>query len=269
MAAMLARTCFVTLMFSAAAGSSLAGPLDITRGSPGEAEIVLTFDAGSSAAGAGEILDLLEEHGIRTTIFVTGQFMESHPEIVLRLVADGHEVANHTWTHLHLTDWRSSGRHSTLPGVSKQRLLDELGRTAAAFRELTGYEMAPYWRAPYGEHNREILQWARDAGWQHVGWTRGSRRSLDALDWVSNRRSRNYLSPEALVQRILDFETRDGDSLEGAIILMHLGSDRPPQERMVRTLPSLISELSSRGFRFVNISELTREGESERELAAR
>lgn len=267
MAGMMRRTLLVSLILSMLSGFSHAGPLDITRGSRGEAEIVLTFDAGSSAAGATEILDALQEHEIRTTIFVTGRFVEANPAIVLRIVAEGHEVANHTWSHLHLTSWNSTGRHSTLPGVSRQRLIDELERTAAAFRELTGSDMAPYWRAPYGEHNPEILRWAREAGWQHVGWTRGSRRSLDALDWVTDRRSRNYHSPEGLVKRILDFEHQDGDSLDGAIILMHLGSDRPPQERMVRTLPTLISELSSRGLRFVTVSEMTRSRESGRELA--
>lgn len=233
-----------------------APPMDVTRVSTEEPLIAFTFDGGSSAEGATELLDVLVSSGIRTTVFLTGEFIESHPEIVLRIVSDGHEVANHTWSHPHLTTWSRRRTHVTAPGITESMLREELERTASAFEALTGRSMAPYWRAPYGEQNRTILQWAESAGWKHVGWTRGRRTSLDTLDWVVNRRAGNYLDPAGIARRVLDFESVNDTSLDGSIVLMHLGTGRPVEQRLARVLPHLIDELTSRGFRFVTVGEL-------------
>lgn len=238
-------------------------PLDITRIPTHDPAVALTIDAGSSAEGAIEILDILRANGIRSTLFLTGEFIEKHPEIVLRIVEDGHEVGNHTWSHPHLTTWSSRRSHATAPGVNEVMFVSELARTAEAFEKLTGSRMAPLWRAPYGEQNRVILEWAAAAGWRHVGWTRGSRTSLDTLDWVANRRARNYLAPAAIVRRVLDFETVNDVPLDGSIILMHLGSARPPEERFATMLPEMIDELAQRGFRFVTVGQMLATSEVE------
>jgi peptidoglycan/xylan/chitin deacetylase (PgdA/CDA1 family) len=229
-----------------------------TRGPATRPEVVLSFDAGSSATGAEAVLDELRSRGIRTTVFLTGQFVERFPAIVRRIVSDGHEVGNHTWSHPHLTTFSRNKKQLTLPSVTRETLQAELRRTAEAFREVAGASMAPYWRAPFGEENSEIRAWAAELGYLHVGWTRGRRYNLDSLDWVSDRRSSIYFDPDALADRLIGFGEANNTTLHGGIVLMHLGSDREEDERLDKALPRLIDGLESRGIRFVTVSEMRR-----------
>jgi peptidoglycan/xylan/chitin deacetylase (PgdA/CDA1 family) len=231
---------------------------NFTRGSRERPEIVLSFDAGSSSRGTAEILDVLEAHDIRTTIFLTGQFIEREPDLVRRIVAEGHEVGNHTWSHPHLTSFARNRSQRTLGHVTRSFFLDQLKRTEEAFNRVTGRHMAPYWRAPFGEENNEIRGWAAEAGYLHVGWTSGRKSNLDALDWVSDPDSPIYYDPEALTRRLMRFGETNGTTLNGGIILMHLGSDREAAHRLDRALPELIAGLRSRGFRLVSVSEMRR-----------
>lgn len=227
-----------------------------TRGPLEQPQLVVTFDGGSNDRGAREVLDALRERGIHTTIFLTGEFIENYPELTRQIVADGHEVGNHTYTHPHLVRFEN---HRGITRMTRERFESELLRTSGRFREVTGRDMAPYWRAPYGEENAELRKWAAALGYVHVGWTSGPKYNLDALDWVSSRRSRNFHEPDQLARRILNFDIANRTTLNGAIILMHLGSDRPADEQMNRALPSLLDELARRGFRFVKVSELRSE----------
>jgi peptidoglycan-N-acetylglucosamine deacetylase len=227
-----------------------------TRGAGSERELVLSFDAGSSDQGARDILDILRNRHIKTTVFLTGEFIHHFPAIVRQIVADGHEVGNHTWSHPHLTSFARDRRQATLAGMTRERFQAELRRTSEEFRSATGSEMSRYWRAPFGEENSEIRGWAAELGYLHVGWTRGRRYNLDSLDWVVDRQSPIYFSPEQVASRMLNFDVANGTTLNGGIILMHLGSDRGEDERISRALPMLISGLEEKGFRFVKVSEL-------------
>ncbi|HEY5610236.1 MAG TPA: polysaccharide deacetylase family protein, partial [Thermoanaerobaculia bacterium] len=214
------------------------------------------FDAGSSDRGARQILDTLRAHGITTTIFLTGQFIERFPEVVREVVADGHEVGNHTYSHPHLTSFARNRRQVTLAAVTKERFHEELTKTAGLFQQVTGTEMAKFWRAPFGEENSEIRGWAAELGYLHVGWTKGPRYNLDSLDWVIDRRSPMYLSPEKLAERLLNFDAANNTTLNGGIILMHLGTDRGEDDALDRALPMMIQRFQQRGFRFVKVSDL-------------
>ncbi|HET9794855.1 MAG TPA: polysaccharide deacetylase family protein, partial [Thermoanaerobaculia bacterium] len=222
---------------------------------PGGAKAILvSFDAGSSDRGAAEILDALRGRSIRTTIFLTGQFIRRYPGLTRRIAEDGHEVGNHTWDHPHLTTYASDGRQSTRAGVTEEMLRDELQRTAALYRETTGRDMAPLWRAPFGEENAEIRGWALAAGFAHVSWTHGDGRNLDALDWVSDPESPRYRSSERVISRLL------ASARPGNIILMHLGSDR--EDPVADHLPRLLDTLASEGYRFSTASELIASGKA-------
>jgi peptidoglycan/xylan/chitin deacetylase (PgdA/CDA1 family) len=229
-----------------------------TRGRTDRPEIVLSFDAGSSSRGTAEILDVLKAHDVRTTVFLTGEFISREPQLVRRIVAEGHEVGNHTWSHPHLTTFARNRNQTTLPRVTREFFLDELRRTEEAYGRVTGKRMAPYWRAPFGEENSEIRGWAEEAGYLHVGWTRGRRSNLDALDWVSDPDSPIYYDPDALTRRLMKFGETNGTTLNGGIVLMHLGSDREAAHRLDRALPELIAGLRARGMRLVSVSELRR-----------
>ena len=158
--------------------------------------------------------------GIRTTIFLTGEFIRRYPDIARRIAADGHEVGNHTDTHPHLTTYAADGRQVTRLGVDRAFVAGELARTARLYREATGRTMAPLWRAPFGEHNAEIRRWAAEQGYWHVGWTGGrSRARRPRLGHGPGARAPTS-RPTRLLARLVQHAEN------GGIVLLHLGSDR-------------------------------------------
>jgi peptidoglycan/xylan/chitin deacetylase (PgdA/CDA1 family) len=219
--------------------------------------MALTFDGGSEANVAGEILDTLRAHNVRTTMFVTGQFIRVHPDWVRRMVADGHEVGNHLDTHPHLTTYETNRRQQTLSGVTREMLIGQLGKAEESFRTLTGQPMAPLWRAPYGEHNAELRAWAAAAGYRHISWTRGvgTAEDLDTRDWVADRSSRNYRSREEIASRVVEFGKGRPEGLNGGIVLMHLATHRRT-DRPHESLPEILKTLQDQGYRLVTVSQL-------------
>lgn len=195
-------------------------------------------------------MDILKVKEVKCTIFLTGKFMRRNPTLVLRMVRDGHEIGNHTYSHPHLTTWSMNHRHHTRPGVTRDFLHQELKSTEDEFRRLTGSDLSDFWRAPYGERNAAIIGWASELGYIHVLWTSTAKRNLDCLDWVSDPSSRLYLSAKEIKEKVLGFP-----DLDGAVILMHLGSERP-HDPVYKKLPEIIDELRSRGYEFVRISTL-------------
>jgi peptidoglycan/xylan/chitin deacetylase (PgdA/CDA1 family) len=219
-------------------------------------KLALTFDGGGDAGESARILDVLRERGVTATIFLTGDYINRNPELVRRILAEGHEVGNHTWSHPHLTTWDRTRRHDTLPGLDAAFVRSELNRTAAAFEAATGRFMVPLWRAPYGEVNEELLRWAAAAGWSHVGWTRddrGGRHTLDSLDWVAERTARTYLTSRQISARILSFGA-GGAGLNGGVVLMHLSTNR--EDRQVTRLGELVDRLREDGYSLVPVTEL-------------
>lgn len=232
-------------------------PPDITRGDRSVKEIALTFDGGSGRVGETyEILDALRERYIKATIFLTGQFIRENPAAVRRIVADGHEVGNHTLNHPHLTAFAREFKHTTIEGVDSEVIKRELEGAEDLFREVTGREMAPLWRAPYGEINGMIRSWALKDGYVHIGWTSDyeRRESLDTLDWVRDRSSRFYRTPEEIKERVMGFGKGRG-GVRGGIILMHLNTGRG-KDRAASVLGDMLDSLARRGYRFVKVSTL-------------
>ncbi|OGQ66253.1 MAG: hypothetical protein A3F88_08815 [Deltaproteobacteria bacterium RIFCSPLOWO2_12_FULL_42_16] len=229
---------------------------DITRGNVMKNELSITFDGGSEATDTEAILNILRERNIKTTIFLTGEFIKRYPELVKKMVEDGHEIGNHSLTHPHLTTFEKNFKQQTLHGVNKEFITRQLKETARIFKELTGKDMIPYWRATYGEQNAEIRQWAYETGFTHIGWTTDykNRESLDSLDWVSNEESEFYYSADEIKDRILNFD-KGGNEVKGGIVLMHLGTDRKDSHVSTK-LPEIIDSLEQRGYRFVKVSEL-------------
>jgi peptidoglycan/xylan/chitin deacetylase (PgdA/CDA1 family) len=234
---------------------------DVTRGNPGIREVAFTFDGDDQANVAREILDMLRTRDVRATVFLTGQFIWLFPDVVRRMQAEGHEIANHLDTHPRLTTYAQNRRHVTLPGVTREFVIGELRRAEASLRVLTGQSMAPYWRAPYGEHNAEIRAWAADAGYRHISWTRaaGGGEDLDTRDWVADRSSRIYRTREEIATRILEFGRGQPGALNGGIILMHLATHREI-DRPHESLPHILQSLQDQGYRLVTISELLAHG---------
>ncbi len=231
--------------------------MTLNRGDDAQPQIALTFDGGSLNNISGKILDYLRDARIPATFFLTGEFVQRFPETVRRIVAEGHEVGNHTMHHPHLTTFAENKRHDTRPKITRETLQAELSAMATAFEQVTGSKLVPLWRAPFGEQNLEIRAWAAEAGYRHVGWTvgQGNGENMDTMDWIANPGEPGYLSAAEIRDKILNFADHSAQKANGAIILMHLGSlrqsDFPHQQ-----LPEIISALQHRQYQFIKVSEM-------------
>jgi len=220
--------------------------------SPG---IALTFDGGSDNNALNSILKTLKRNRVRATFFLTGKFIKRYPQAARRIVADGHEVGNHTWSHPHLTTYEQTYRQQTGKKVNREFLQNQLLRTERLFTAVTGARMAPYWRAPYGEYNSEILAWANALGYRHIGWTSHGKhtRSLDTLDWVDDPKDPLYVSGEKMATQVIALARKS--SFNGGIVLMHVGTRRK-HEQMHRELDRIINHLNDSEIPLYTISQL-------------
>ncbi len=173
--------------------------------------------------------------------------------MVKQMIAEGHEIANHTYDHPHLTSFAHNHRHQLLPGVDRKFLRRELQDTEEIFFDLTGKKIAPFWRAPYGEQNATLRRWARELGYLHISWTSDYRgkTSLDSRDWVADRSLKAYCSAQEVRDRILGY----GDGANGGIVLMHLGTPRA-EDQVHERLGEIIEGLWKKGYRLIKVSEL-------------
>ena len=122
-------------------------------GSKEEKVIYLTFDCGYENGNTEAILDALKKHNAPGTFFVVGHFLESAPELVKRMVTEGHTVGNHTY------------HHPDMSAISdKESFQKELDAVSSLFQEVTGQEMTKYYRPPQGKYSTENLAMAKELG---------------------------------------------------------------------------------------------------------
>jgi len=179
-------------------GSSMV----IYGGSTSSGKIALTFDAGADRGMAGYILDVLADYGVHATFGMTGLWAQENPDLVARMVAEGHQLINHTWSHPSFT-----GGSSSTTVLTRAGRVDQLDRAEAIVESTTGYQMAPYWRPPYGDINASVLRDVYTGGYYvAVMWT------CDSLGW-------NGASEQQILNRCM-YPMGAGD-----IILMHVGAD--------------------------------------------
>ena len=207
----------------------------------------MSFDGGSSAEVANEVLDALKIRGVHTTFFLTGAFIRRYPDLVRRMAAEGHEIGNHTMDHPHFAP---NMRRD--PAWTKARVQKELLDADAELVKVLGRPMDPWWRAPYGEQTPEIRRWAEEVGYRHVGWSEGA----DTLDWATAKERRLYRTGSAILKRLHQRLDHDGD---GLIVLMHLGSERAEGDRPAAGLGAFMDRARSEGWTFVNASTFLRE----------
>ncbi|MDR2578908.1 MAG: polysaccharide deacetylase family protein [Chitinispirillales bacterium] len=235
-----------------------AVPYMIDNGSPDVRYFAITFDGGSIANAAGEILDTLASRGVKSTMFLTGAFIRRFPNVVTRIAGEGHELGNHTLTHPRLTTYADNMTQSTRPGISQQTIANELNGAARVLADRTGLRFAPLWRAPYGEYNPQICRWAVDAGYVHIGWRHGRTwaQNLDTNDWVPDESHAAYRTPGEVYDKIVNIASGP-QGLNGGIILMHLGTERKIRSEQAHIiLGRLIDTLRGMGYEPVTVSEL-------------
>jgi len=198
---------------------------EVDRGPRGKNEIALTFDAGAEAECFDDLITALANAHASSTFFVTGKFVHDHSDCAAEITKHGHEVGNHTWSHLDLTQ------------QSDDVVRDEIIRAERAIGQASGQSPRPRWRAPYGARDRRVLKIAGNLGYRSIYWT------LDSLDGVEPLKT-----PQFLIDRIT---SRSDAELDGAIILMHVGV-----RSTADALPAIIANLQGRGFHFVTMSKL-------------
>lgn len=165
-------------------------------------EIALTYDAGADRGYAEYILNVLASYGVKATFGMTGVWAQSNPDLVIRMVNEGHQLINHSWSHPSFT---GSSVSSPL-ALTRAARVDQLVRTEDFVRNLTGYQMLPYWRPPFGDLNASVLTDVNTAGYYlTIMWT------CDTLAW-------NGASESQILNRCM-YTARSG-----AVILMHVGA---------------------------------------------
>ena len=189
-----------------------------------EKVIYLTFDCGYENGNLPAILDALKKHQVSATFFAVGTFLESEPELVKRIVADGHTIGNHTW------------HHPDMSAIStKEAFSEELNRTANAYHQITGKEMPHYYRPPQGTYSIENLQMAKDLGYYTFFW------SLAYVDWYQD----NQPSKEEAFSKLL------GRIHPGAIVLLHSTSSTN-----AAILDELLTRWEEMGYHFGTLQQL-------------
>lgn len=163
-------------------------------GGNAEKVIYLTFDAGYENGNTQPILDALKKHNVHATFFVVGHYLESAPELVKQMVADGHFVGNHTYHHLDMSSISS-----------KESFEKEMRDVEDKFRELTGQELARFYRPPQGKYSTRNLEMAKELGYHTFFW------SLAYVDWYQDKQPSHEEAFKKLVGRIHP----------GAIVLLH------------------------------------------------
>lgn len=198
----------------------------VERGDPTKPRVALTFDAGASAAPTPKLLAALRDHGVHVTFFLTGKWMQDNPDLLRQIVADGHEIANHSF------------HHSNFTKLDDNAIRDELQTTDQIAQEIANVDTRPYFRPPYGAYNKHVLDVAIDAGYLPIYWT------FDSLDSVGAPKP-----PQFLVDRVTTHLV--GDKLNGAIILMHCGSAATAE-----AVPTILDRFAAHGVQVVKISEV-------------
>ncbi len=199
--------------------------IDHTHTDPNAADkvVYLTFDAGYENGNVGKILDALKAEGATGAFFILGNLPASHPDLVRRMANEGHLVCNHTYTHKNLC------------GAPAGELTAELARLESACRDLTGVEMAKYFRPPEGCFDTAMLREAQAAGYRTVFW------SFAYADWDNGKQP----DPAAAKKKILD------NLHNGAVILLH-----PTSATNAAILGDVLREMKAQGYRFGNLGEL-------------
>ena len=193
-------------------------------GDSDEKVIYLTFDAGYENGNAGKILDVLKKEQVTAAFFLVGNYFKTQPELVRRMVEEGHIVGNHTTTH---------------PDMSKiKELTDfrkELEQTENLYRETTGKDMPKFYRPPQGKFSVSNLQQAQMLGYTTVFW------SLAYADWDNTKQPTREYALEKLNSRIHN----------GAIVLLHLTS-----KTNAEILEELIQGWKAQGYTFKPLTDL-------------
>lgn len=193
-------------------------------GNTNEKVLYLTFDAGYENGCTAKILDTLKERQVPAAFFLVGNYIRQSPDLVRRMVAEGHTVGNHTMHHYDMS------RLSDKAAFSK-----ELTDLEALYKETVGQELPKYYRPPQGIYSEENLKMAQELGYKTLFW------SLAYVDWNNDAQPTREAAFAKLLPR----------THNGAVVLLHSTS-----KTNAEILGELIDKWKEAGYRFGTLDEL-------------
>lgn len=185
-----------------------------------EKKAAITFDCAWGAEDIPDILKTLKKENIHATFFIVGQWAEKYPQAVKSIAEEGHDIANHSYSHLKMSS------------LDRERLTSEITNCTKILEDISG-KPVDLFRVPYGDYNNQVISRANELGYAPIQW------SVDSLDW----------KPGIRQQEILDRVMKKLSP--GAIILFH--NDTP---HTAKILPSMIQKLRGAGYDFLPVSEM-------------
>lgn len=196
-----------------------------------EKVLYLTFDAGFENGNTPAILDALKKHHATATFFVVGNYLNTSPDLVKRMVDEGHTVGNHTYHHPDMS------KISTKETFSK-----EITDVEKQYKEITGKDMVKFYRPPQGKFSESNLKMAKEMGYKTFFW------SLAYVDWDQNNQPTKEEAFDKLLKRVHP----------GAIVLLHSTSDTNAQ-----ILDELLTKWEEMGYSFQPLDALTAPAKNE------
>ncbi len=186
--------------------------------------IYLTFDAGYENGCTAKILDVLQAHQVPAAFFLVGNYLEQNPELVQRMVREGHLVGNHTYHHYDMSRI-----------ADQDAFAQELQSLEALYEQVTGEPMKKYYRPPQGVYSEENLRQAKALGYRTVFW------SLAYVDWENDNQPTREEAFSKLLPRLHN----------GAVVLLHSTS-----KTNAEILDELLTRWEEMGYTFGRIEEL-------------
>lgn len=183
--------------------------------------VYLTFDEGYEAGYTEKILEVLKNNNVTACFFITAHYLNTQPELVQKMINEGHTIGNHTVNH------------KSLPTLSDEELKEEVSKLHRAIFEKTGYEMT-YIRPPKGEYSQRTLELCQNMGYTTVMW------SLAYDDWDETKQGREDYAKQKILDNIHN----------GAIILLHGNS-----KDNCNVLDTCIKEIKKMGYEFKSLDE--------------
>lgn len=197
----------------------------ILHGTGNRKQVALTFDDGPDDMWTPRILNALKPYNVKGTFFLIGRRAEAHPNVVKRIVQEGHVVGNHTYDHPNLTK------------ITPAEVRDEISKASDIINRVAGVRPA-FFRPPYGALTVPIVEEVRKLGYKIIFW------DVDSLDWSG------LTGPQVAANVLAHVHPE-------SIILMHsAGGKGESLEDTVQSLPYIISTLHSEGYSFKTVPEL-------------
>lgn len=193
----------------------------IAMGNKNDKIIYLTFDLGYEAGYTETILDVLKEKNVKACFFITAHYLNTQPEIVKRMIEEGHDVGNHTVNH------------KSMPEISEQELKKEVMDLHTAIYEKFGYEMK-YIRPPKGEYSERSLQLCNEMNYQTIMW------SFAYDDWEESKQGREEYGKKKILDNLHP----------GEVMLLH-GTSKDN----MNILGECIEEAQKEGYEFKKLEE--------------